>query len=171
MLRRHFRDIADMFPGLPAKLENCAEIAKDSSLSMCTDKNTQSSVKFNSSFSIESLLKKDCSTKRMNQSVQDNGQYAGLCNGSTNIHKTNTWCNQQCTYIKSANRPTYTEHHRNSQLYMYRQLEESTVAMSWRKPIQRTDLSTEIALMCSQQLYGIHNEVHSSRVYTHDLRW
>ncbi|XP_062842167.1 forkhead box protein Q1 [Trichomycterus rosablanca] len=86
MLRRHFRDIAKMFPGLPAKLENSTGIdtAKDPALPVCTDEKGPSSIKFSSPFSIESLLKKDHSTHKRIPSVQDTVQYAVLAKGVQN---------------------------------------------------------------------------------------
>ncbi|KAK3532368.1 hypothetical protein QTP86_016638 [Hemibagrus guttatus] len=162
MLRRHFSDMAGLFPGLPPAWDRKpAPPPVHSSPVKMEDR----PIKFTGPFSIESLLKKDYLPQ-----VQVNVQQAAQTVSNSNL------CFSDQFYCRTASADSLTcldrENRQDSLYYTHRSVEEA----SWRKPVKRMDLSPELhhALVYSSHFpYDqtlLTNKVWSSPPNTHELR-
>lgn len=160
MLRRHFSDMAELFPGLPTTWDRKA-LATSSPV--CPVKVEDRPIKFTGPFSIESLLKKDPRPQ-----VRITVQQAALTPNS-DLGFSNEFYRRDTDSLACLDR-TNSQH---NFYYMYKSVEEA----SWRKSAQRMDLSPELP---RAQLYSPHfpndfqtllTKVSSSPPKTHELRY
>lgn len=132
MLRRHFSDMAELFPGLPPALARKAAPppspppAPVPSAPVCPVKMEERPIKFTGPFSIESLLKKDHVPQVRVGAPTQTALNTNLCFSDQSYSKTATA--ESLTCLEQQNR-------QHSLYSMYRSVEEA----SWRKPVQRMD--------------------------------
>lgn len=170
MLRRHFNDMAELFPGMPPAWYRKPSPPPGPSPPVCHVKIEDRPIKFTGPFSIESLLKKDHRHHHHHTQVRISVQQAAQTAPNTNL------CFSDQFYSRTPATDSLTAFHPMSRqhglYYVYRSVEEA----SWRKPVQRMALSPEPhhALMysphfpCNQTLI---TKVSSSPPNTHELRY
>lgn len=162
MVRRHFSDMAELFPGLPAEW-NRKPTPPPAPSPVCPGNMDHRPTKFTGPFSIESLLKKDHVPQ-----VKINMQQAAQPVPNTNPcfpdeHYNRTATTDSLTCLDGENR---------QHSWYYRSVEEA----SWRKPVQRMDSSPELhhALLYSPHFpydQAVFTKVSSSPPNTHELRY
>ncbi|KAB5530851.1 hypothetical protein PHYPO_G00134090 [Pangasianodon hypophthalmus] len=164
MLRRHFSDIAELFPGLPPAWDRKAAPPPVPSPPICPVKMEDRPNKFTGPFSIESLLKKD-HLPQVRITLQQQAAHTVF---STHL------CFPDQVYSRTANTDSHAcldrENRQHSWYYMHRSAEEAC----WRKPVQSMGLSPELhhALLYSPHFPYHHTlltKVSSSPPNTHQL--
>ncbi|TSK31443.1 Forkhead box protein H1 [Bagarius yarrelli] len=134
MLRRHFSDMVELFPGLPPAWIRKPAPPPAPSPPICPVKTTceDRPIKFTGPFSIDSLLRKD-HVSAMGIAVQQPAPTAS----STDLRS-----DQLYSRITSTHSPTglSQDNGQRSLCYIYRSVEGA----SWGKPVQRIELSPEL---------------------------
>ncbi|GAA6101098.1 forkhead box protein H1-like [Tachysurus ichikawai] len=130
MLRRHFSDMAELFPGLPHAWDRKPAPPHVPSSPVCPVQMEDLPIKFTGPFSIESLLKKD----HLNVNAQQPIQTAS----NSNLYSSDHFYNRTTS---ADSLPCSDRENRQDNLYYtYRSVEEANS----RKPVQRMDLSPEL---------------------------
>lgn len=133
MLRRHFSDMAELFPSLPITWDRKpapSSVPSPPLSSVMMEEDHQ--IKFTGPFSIESLLKKDHHRPQVRIGVQPAAQTALNANCFSDPFSTRTAITDSLTGLEQMN-SQYNFY------YMHRSVEET----SWRKPAQMA-LSPEL---------------------------